>query len=769
MALDLNDPSQLAALVGAANSGQQLAAPDYAALLGYAQPTPQAQPQEFSTPVLPDPNSQGSAVASPVTLPSQAPAGPANEPATTDLPAPSVAPQAPDPNLSAPAPGLSPGQAVGGGYSVSGFNPNAFNAIQAGPAKGVRGQIAGEKAQANAEFAPILADSHAATQAAIDATTKQGEIEAQRIAALGEGKAQIAQAQQGFIDKESAAIAESQAAAKGAQADYRAALADWAGSKVNPAQLWDAGGKVGQFAMVATAFGHDFLGARGIKTSGMDSINKAIQNNINAQLANIEKKGQVAAGFKNLWDMQRQQSASDSEARERMRGFYLEGIKNQIDANLSGYDSELARAKAQAAKAELVKEQVKNDLLVKQHIDKAFNDRAQQRIELYKADLSASSARYSADAHLKAAQIAAGAKDKSHPLDGVIFDTSTSGKNLADRRFLPGTPPATQATLREQNAKVLNTSEKIQELIQLQEAAGRVPPTDFGPAKKLQGEAKRAAEQVRTLVRTSLLYDSTGKAINEKEMEIFDEIVGKKDWWLNGDNTRALSILAKSNLDKQKAIMSGVSTKIGPGDPVFGYSSGPNTTAPGESTLFDIQSQPGSGKPGESEVDKYQKWAASPNALEAYDIKKVPKEGPGNQATVSRDWSTFLEENPNFNLKDTKIQAKRTGDTSILGGFDSAHETARSEKNPDRAFIQLERLADLALSGDKSAENVIHALADGELLRPEGEGDQKKVKFKKSGSESQSDQDAILSMYAKWEEARLAGKKVPGQENATEE
>jgi hypothetical protein len=660
---------------------------DYADLLGYSSPQAPAEPAIPATPVAPSP------IAAPV-----------------------------------PTPGLAPGQAVGAGVSQTGYSPGAYHALQANHkgATGLDAKAAQDEATSAAPYAQVSADQHAAGDLAQHAAIQEAQIESQKIVATSEAKQKIAAANTDFLTKEQAAIDNAKTEADTAHSQYRAALMDYAAAKVNPAQLWDAGGMSGQFAMLATAFGHDFLGAKGIQTSGLDSINKAIQNNINAQLEAMRKKGDVAAGFKQLWDMQRQQSASDTEARQRMNGFYLAALSNQIEATLGGYDSQLALAKGQAAKAALMQEQVKNDFLVRKQIDETTNSRAQRRIQVYGIDVGASTAKYTADAHMKAAQIAASAKDKSSPLDGVIFDTSKTGNNQAIRRFLPDVKPEERNKLREQTAKTLDTVKNVEHLIELQDQIDKTPPGDIGVIKRMQSERQRVAELVRNTTKMGIIYDNSGKQINEQEVKLYDEIVSKKDWFTNGDNTRALGTLAKQMLDKNNSIMGAVSTEISPGDPAYGFSSGTKGFDEGNATLSDIQSAEGAGKPQDTKGRQFQKWALSPNATESVDLSELPDaERPG----ISHAWEAFKKDQPWAAPQSDTDTSRRQGGSNPL-----SNPLAGDATNPDRAFVNVERIANLAVGGDASAKATLDQWA--------------------GGKPSTADIGGLLAAYAQWEKAQ---------------
>jgi hypothetical protein len=679
--IDVSDPSTLASMLG------------FMPVHGQMPDSPTA-PQDTGTP----------GYNAPVTDPSQ------------DFGLPAGAPPSPS--------GLPTNTSVASGakVGVEGYNPAANAAIMRGPHTAVDKQVAADRAEVAGQFAPIQAEEKAAVDTGINAKLAEGHLESQKASIAAEGKLKIAAANQDFMAKERAANENAAAEAQSNFANYKAALMDYAASGINPSQLWDNAGTAGQFGIVATAFMHDFLAAKGVQTSGMESINKAIQNNINAQLDNMRRKMDVAQGFKQLWEMQRSQSATDAEARARMNGFYLSALSNQIEGTLGQYDSQLALVKAQSAKAAIQQEQVKNDLLVQKHIDDAANQRATNRVHMYAAELSASSAKYTADAHIKAAQIAANAKNQVSPLQGVIFDTSKSGQNIATRRFLPDVKPEEMSKMREQTAKTLNTVGNIEKLIDLQDQITKAPP-DIGidALKRIQSEERRVAELVRNVTKMGIIYDNSGKQINEQEVKLYDEIVSKKDWFLNGDNIRTLGTLAKLMLDKNNEVLGAVSTEILPGDPAYGATSGLKGLDEGNQTLTNIQSAPGAGRHENGAAENAFKEVTTPHSSDpAYDRGGVIQNlGYGTKAP----WSESGSGQSTQEFNDRKQYRAFLSDPAVkdLPGLGA---------DPDKKFIGVTKLGELAKEGDAQAKEMLYQLQNGD--------------------------DGLASWYAKWELSQIS-------------
>lgn len=270
--------------------------------------------------------------------------------------------------------------------SDAGFSPKKFAQVEQAT-KGVPGQIAAARRGAEQRFAPVLDQVNQNTAAADQALDQVSTAEQDVIAAKARNSAALSKQQADFQRDEELAWADANAAAEAAKQEYNAKLLEI--PLLNSSQLWDSAGNEGQFGMAAAAFLHDFLGAKGIKTSAMDTMKSAIDRNIDGQIANINNKRATAQGFKDLWEMTRAQSASDTEARTRMRGFALASLQAELDSQLGSYDSALAAAKHQLAKAQLAKEQQKNLMDVYKAVEDSAAHEASQIITMRGQSLQA--------------------------------------------------------------------------------------------------------------------------------------------------------------------------------------------------------------------------------------------------------------------------------------------------------------------------------------------------------------------------------------------
>jgi hypothetical protein len=137
------------------------------------------------------------------------------------------------------------------------------------------------------------------------------------------------------------------------RADFERSLAEYQAAEVDPSRLWSNMPGAMKFSTMIAAFVTDFLGAKGIKTSAMDSFNAAVERDIAAQVENIRKQGQATDMFRNLWDMSMREGATEAEAVDRIHAYHLAGAEKAIAAEVLKYDSDLARANGAAQIAQL--------------------------------------------------------------------------------------------------------------------------------------------------------------------------------------------------------------------------------------------------------------------------------------------------------------------------------------------------------------------------------------------------------------------------------
>lgn len=645
-----------------------------------------------------------------------------------DLPHPdevmsSFAPAAPEgPVTSTVSPASAPPQTVKAGVgesfgtSQSGFDQGKYAQVEQAT-KGVAGRIAKGQAAVQASFDPLKQGLSQAAQVEQQGVVK--EIEAAQAKMLEQSRLEMdaAKSAAAFAEAEKAAFAKSQAEGQLAKADYQRSLAEWSAMSVNPGRLFQSAGKGGQFQMGVAAFVHDFLGAKGIKTSAMDTLNRAIDRDIDAQIQNIGKAGQVTQGFKTLWDMQRAQSQSDAEARLRMRGFALETAKHEAAASLGVMDSKLAGAKLQRAQAEIVKEQVKNTLAVEAQIQDGKNAVAQREVQLESAKLSASatvrSAKYSYDANM--ARIAAderGRVGKAPDSPDLLPDISKSGGGINKWRFKPGIDAEQK---RETRTKLENTTKMVDALRELDDlqASTAAPPPGMSRQQFLSERQRRVTALQDTIV-AAVIFDETGKVSTRGDVERAKSRIPAESWFTRGSNKSIIAQTIDGKISEMNNMLRVRTDELQPGDAGYGTAThaggfalaekaeagGNKNPAPPSATQM-TESRLGSPDVSKPVENFSAVQAKNPEAANAWNDYMASRGGLTDEDYVRRG---ALPDDIRRNALHAKLRQR--------GGWSGGVDPEFDPALPDKGFIDLYKLHQASLAGDLNARDRIKLIAN---------------------------------------------------------
>lgn len=251
----------------------------------------------------------------------------------------------------APAPGteVATGTANRGGYTSSSvaMDPKIYGAVE-GADRRILGAQPALQAQADARLAPYADAEVRAAGDRYAAQDQQSQALAQQAQAQAEGDRALAELNDRFANAETSARKIAAARAANYRAGYETQLRQWASAGV---QVPDTG-----IAGAVTAFVTDFLGTRGIHSSGMDILNQAVDRSIQTQLDNMRHGGEVTQEFRALWQAAQADSDSESEARAKIFGYHLAGAQQLVAAEVAKYGGPLALAQGKAAQAQIEEE-----------------------------------------------------------------------------------------------------------------------------------------------------------------------------------------------------------------------------------------------------------------------------------------------------------------------------------------------------------------------------------------------------------------------------
>lgn len=481
----------------------------------------------------------------------------------------------------APAPGAlgAPvSMTAGAKTSVSaggnGFSGSKYDQIGAKVNDPLARQYAADDAAANEAYNPILAAENRAYTAQRKATEGVQFAQAQKSLAESRASLDMANLQKKFANEEQTANVASQHEAEMAKADYVTALADLRAQQVNPGRLWSSLTPGMRAGMMATAFVHDFLGARGIKTSAMDTFNQAVDRDINAQVQNIKTKGEVAEGFKSLWYMQRSQSASDAEARARVKGFMIDSFKSQVIGEMGKYEAGLATAQGQAAIAALDKAQADNMKDVYEHIEANAMARRQQSLALTEAKMRNAQEgwRNSIAAQELAMRKEAALKAAQPGLDQFVADTSPSGQGRIKWQFTAGQPDE-QDEVRKRLGSLALFEQQTADMRQLLAQRKKESPGGMAPGltpDNLRTPLDRQILGLQNDMAHTWAYADSGKQLTQKEIDDKYKLLPVDTWATRGDVDEQFSQTVKNQHDKTYAYASQFMRPLAEGEAMRG-------------------------------------------------------------------------------------------------------------------------------------------------------------------------------------------------------
>lgn len=559
----------------------------------------------------------------------------------------------PDVTLQSPPavedPGLAPGASEGGSQSqsVRGFDASKL-ASMAPLDRELAVNNAASTTEVDARFAEAkLAQEKAATS---QRSAEEGVAKAKSEAATAQGEddREAAKIQDGFTREETRLTAEAAGQANVEKANYVAALADFRASKVDPSQLWShmSGGQ--QFGMLISAFVTDYLGAKGIKTSAMDTFNKAIDRNIDSQIQAIKTKGEVAQGFKDLWYMQRSQSASDAEARTRVRGFMLEGAKATAAAHMSKYNAGLATAQGAKAMADIDKEQAENTLKSFKYRDDALAVRLDQNVKINNNKRDNAQAAYATSSANKRAQDAldAAKPPEPDPTNGILVDKEDNKGKWVRKGDTQDKEWAEVKNTQAEMETVQGLSQRYMDLVRKHGNQGPLAGTRWSADDDALLKGIRAE-----LFGNRMLY-LTGKASNEQEVKLQKASTPEALWTALVDIS---PVLAQTELNSTNRF-NNLRTKYAwdvPGDKQQQFAP-PQTAAPlRQKELSSIME--GTDKPQRTATTEALEHAATPAATKDVDDKTLKALGLSGDAGAGAEWETYANKERVKAYKEVKV------------------------------------------------------------------------------------------------------------------
>lgn len=306
-------------------------------------------------------------------------------------------------------------------------------------------------------------------------------------------------------------------------------------------------------------FAQGFLAARGINIDVSGQIDKWVDRELQQHQVKIQNARGAAQDTLSLYDIARQSSQDDYEARQRFRGFMIEGLKQSIQVHAARFNSSIADAHAKEQIAKLDIEQATHEEAMASSIfDKSFNVRKGFVDEAAKqGELRLQRAKASEDIrHNKAMEGAAANKNKAEHAPLPIKDLGDKEKNilgLSTGRSAVGwlvmDPKDEHARkiVDEETSRHQSLAADLAELKKLrQKAVGAMEGATglTGATKSASSEEYREYDQQRNLIVARLQKEMTGAAATESERKMFLSTLSDDKPWESGNNAGFIDGLA---------------------------------------------------------------------------------------------------------------------------------------------------------------------------------------------------------------------------------
>ena len=275
-------------------------------------------------------------------------------------------------------------------------------------------------------------------------------------------------------------------------------------------------------------FAQGFLASQGININVSGQIDKWVERSIKEQERQIQQKEAEANDTLNLWHIARQNSADDLEARQRYRGFIIEGLKAQTEYQSARFQSRLASAQANVTKAHLDTEAALNEAsMVKQHEARVFEQKkweTQTAFELAKVNLEQQ--RLELDKN-KAA-------NKGIKRQIIIDPSDGKAKWIVTEDRINATDDAKVAA--KAQAEYGRVDKQVKEAMEFRSKHAKDQWGHLNPIDRIS-EAKRQYEAMVERLSIEMGKTEFGTRASDKEAERIKKLVPFDRWYQSGDNT----------------------------------------------------------------------------------------------------------------------------------------------------------------------------------------------------------------------------------------
>lgn len=485
----------------------------------------------------------------------------------------------------------------------------------------------------------------------------------------------------------------------------------------NPLHNLSTGGILG---LGAAAFAQGFLGAQGINVNVTGQIDAWVNRELQQHQQKIQNAKSMADEQLNLYSIARQTSQDDAEAREKLRGFIIEGFKQKVLMEGDRFNSEAARARAREKAAEL-------DAALATTLDRLGNNyyetRRKARSERVKelADqgrLAIDGARLSLERSREDRIRAAEAKKARDEMMGnIIYDTSEGGKGMARFMFKPGIDDKEKQAYRAAQSGTNLSQRRIAELRGMLTEAGNRGITDIG---RLTSTEQAKIKALRNALLSDYILAQSGKAASEKEVERLATTLPDNGALTQANLNAVYALTSKAWTDKLDTMRYELADEIPEGHELRNLRTD-NTSHYNEDGYKEYRAG-SAGERAPGVVDKATQGLVAPDRRKAASDEYMKDAGAEN---AQSEWSYFVGKNEQYNKRTSA--AERTGAENFLNfGGDSVFRTVQEIVSDTKGKVPVFAagvvgIANAAKRGDPMARAKLQDLAYGGLTHKEME------------------------------------------------
>ena len=339
-------------------------------------------------------------------------------------------------------------------------------------------------------------------------------------------KARLLSEHAGEIEKMQAVV---QAKTDKAAADYAGQLAVIKATRIDHNQLYHDKGTAGKIAMLASSFVGGILDAKGVKNNIQATLMKTIDDSVSDQIANLNNQQNVAAGFKQLYDMAVADGSNQIQAKTKLQGMYLAAFEQQAQAELSKYGSELAQTNGQSALADLamkgadIRKKVRDD--ANERLVKSETLRLQERGQNMAAATAAADLKFRRDT-------------EEHRREDAKETAAAGSMDDIRKRVINNTDGSiSRIAYTEDDAKLLKKSHASaaavdQDIAELRALVAKSGSTGFSGTlgTLLNDSDQKQAKALLNRISANELRAQSGTAVNDTEIENKAKEIGEASW-----------------------------------------------------------------------------------------------------------------------------------------------------------------------------------------------------------------------------------------------